>query len=342
MRRPLVACLALCLTSLSASAQEPADAGVPVESPDAGHLAPLAAPASRDGVVVMNLQTSAATAELAPPLTEALAHRLAVSKLKIFTQGDIAAVIGLERQKSFLGCGETGCLTEIGDAMGARYVVSGRVDKLGGRFMLTATLWDGQKTEVAARARRETGDEAELTASTEQLADELLPALGVAAPPPKVEPPGPGASGPNVSLKLGTQLLTSIFRLAPQADLELGWRTSREWAFFLQLSAGVAFAQTTTVTATPGLLGVRRFFRVDQSLQPFLGGGAGVMATLEAARGNARPGLVVLGGAQYAASQRVFVGLEVSADLLSAAYEFAATGKSGLSFGVSAGVTVRF
>ena len=87
---------------------------------------------------------------------------------------------------------------------------------------------------------------------------------------------------------------------------------------------------------------MRRFFRVDSPLEPFLGGGAGVMATLDAVRGNARPGLVVLGGAQYALSSRIFVGLEASADLSSAAYEFATTGKSGLNFGVSAGVTVRF
>lgn len=335
MRSFVLAALAVCLAASPALADE-ADAGL---GSDAGHVAPLPAPA-REGVVVMNLATVEATAALSPPATATLAHRLSEAKLKILTQSDIAAAIGQERQKAFLGCGESGCLAELGDALGARFVVSGRVDKVGSRFLLTAGLWDGVKTEVIARARQEAEEEGELTLAAERLADELLPALGVSAPPPTT-PAGPAASGLNLSLKLGTQLLTSIVSLAPQADLELGWRTSREWAFFLQVSAGVAFAQSTTVTATPGLVGVRRFFRVDHELQPFLGGGAGVMTTIDAVRNLARPGLVALGGAQYFVTPRVAIGLEASADLLSAAYEFATTQKSGLNFGLSVGVNVR-
>ena len=328
--------LALLILTLAVPAFAQEDAGPPpAQAIDAG------LPASTT-LFVMTLEANPAAVQYAPTTTQTLAFQLSAAKLNVLTQSDIAAAVGRDRQAQLLGCAESGCMAELGEAMGARYIVSGRLDKLGDQFVLVSSIFDSVTSRALGRSRQETDELEELPKKARAAADELLASLGVSAP---VEPAPPkdviSGSGFNLSFKLGTQFFTSLVALTPQLELELGWRFSRSWSAFLQVSAGLAFTEKLNVTITPGLLGVRYNFRSDASLQPFLGGGVGLFATLLNA-GRVRPSIVLLGGAQYYFWDRFALGAEASVDLLGAAYEFTEQKTGGINFGFSLGITYRF
>ena len=70
----------------------------------------------------------------------------------VLSQADIGALIGLERQKKMLGCGDDfSCLAEIGGALGAEYVLSTQVGQIGSRFHLSLQLLDARRASVIAR-----------------------------------------------------------------------------------------------------------------------------------------------------------------------------------------------
>lgn len=321
--------LALLLCALATPALAQDDGGV---QPDAG------TPAGTT-IFVSALEANPEAQPWAATTSQTLAFRLERSKLSVLTHADVSAAMNRERQAQLLGCNDAGCVAELGQAMGARFIVTGRLDKLGERFVLVASLWDAEANKVVHRARQE-GDELEqLPELAKKAADELLIGLGIApeAPPADVL----AESGINLSARLGTQFFTSLLALSPQIDLELGWRFSLRWSAFLQLGAGLTFTPQINVTITPGLLGLRYNFRAGEAFQPVLGGGLGIFATLLNA-GKVRPSIVLLGGAHYFFWPRLAVTLEASVDLLGAAFDFVEKTNGGINFGVSLGVAWRF
>src|SRR5687767_9578727 len=64
--------------------------------------------------------------------SEHVATRLANEGLKVMTRSQIAAVIGLEREKAMLGCTDesSDCLAELQDALGVDGVLMGQLAKL--------------------------------------------------------------------------------------------------------------------------------------------------------------------------------------------------------------------
>src|SRR5438067_952618 len=101
-------------------------------------------------VAVLNLESNAGAKEQAPALSALIASRLSESpRLRVVSQSDIATSIGLERERQLLSSGTCSssneCLVELSGAVGARFVVTGRVDRFGEKYLLTATLFDSQK-----------------------------------------------------------------------------------------------------------------------------------------------------------------------------------------------------
>jgi hypothetical protein len=325
--------LILLTLALSTSVLAQEDAGVTVAPSDAG--VDLA-------IFVMALESNPGAAQYTPTTLQTLAYRMSSAKVNVLTPNDIAAALGRERQAQLLGCTEGTCMLELGQAMGARYIVSGRLDKLGDQYVLTSSMFDSQTSRAIGRTRQEVDEPEKLPVATKAAADELLKSLGVSAP---LEPEPPknvmANSGFNLSFKLGTQFFTSLVALAPQLDLEFGWRFSRAWSIFLQISTGIQIAQTVNFTVTPGLLGVRHNFRSDASLQPFLGGGIGLFgAILQGFR--VRPAVVLLGGLQYFFWERFGLSAEASVDVLGAAFELTELRTGGVNFGFSLGIQYRF
>lgn len=80
--------------------------------------------------------------ELADPLTEQLARGMA--PVRVITARDISSLLGLERQKQLLGCGEvsTSCMAEMGAALGVDGVVLGDLTKAGGAVRINLKVLD--------------------------------------------------------------------------------------------------------------------------------------------------------------------------------------------------------
>jgi hypothetical protein len=163
--------------------------------------APLAAPAAPDTrvrVVVMDLDPStpdlkSAAGVLTGVVLDELGRSSAVAAMG---SSEIATLIGLERQKTLLGCDVNGseCLTEIGNALGAKYVLRGTIGALGKSLRLDLTLLD---TSGVALARE--GGTAARVEDLEAEARGAARRLAVAAHLPPGKAPVAVAPGPGVA-----------------------------------------------------------------------------------------------------------------------------------------------
>lgn len=96
---------------------------------------------------------------IATAMTEVLTGD--VSKIGVFlvtSQKDMQTALGLERQRQLMGCGEDTCLTELADALGARFVMSGSLAKLGDAFQLNVQTTDSHSNKALGRATRIAAD----------------------------------------------------------------------------------------------------------------------------------------------------------------------------------------
>ncbi|MGV3619221.1 MAG: hypothetical protein ACO1OB_00310 [Archangium sp.] len=69
-------------------------------------------------------------------VSEHLATQLIAQGLRVSTPRDIASVLGLERQRQLLGCGDTSCVAEIAGALGVTDIVNGELAKLDDGYRL--------------------------------------------------------------------------------------------------------------------------------------------------------------------------------------------------------------
>jgi TolB-like protein len=165
-------------------------------------------------VLVLGLQTvsvePATTASLGGVLAAALA---ADERLAVIAAADVADLAALEAEKQSSGCDSNGCFAEIADALGARYVVIGDVNKLGDAFVLNLRLLDTATGNAPWRLSLQEG-------SLERLSERVRPQLrgagdaivvdkaGIAAGPPSVT--GLALVGGGVAIGLGA-LLGDVF-----------------------------------------------------------------------------------------------------------------------------------
>ncbi len=109
-------------------------------------------------MVVLDLQRVGGTTEAeATLITDAVADRLTrIGLYQVITQREVATLLGVERQKQLLGCGEdaTSCIAELSGALDARFVLSGQLNRLGGMYQLSLQVLDSKKSQTAGRAMR--------------------------------------------------------------------------------------------------------------------------------------------------------------------------------------------
>jgi hypothetical protein len=108
-------------------------------------------------LVILDLTAQAGVEhDVAVALTDAVA--VEVGKRGYFealSSRDMQTLLGVERQKQLLGCNEEGsCLTELAGALGARYVMTGAIARLGDAFQLTLQTLDTQKASPLGRSLR--------------------------------------------------------------------------------------------------------------------------------------------------------------------------------------------
>ncbi len=70
------------------------------------------------------------------------------------SSAEVATMLGAERQRQILGCAEDSCLTELAGALGARFVMSGSLAKLGGAFQLNLQVMDTRTSKILGRTTK--------------------------------------------------------------------------------------------------------------------------------------------------------------------------------------------
>ncbi len=120
------------------------------------NAAPAPAAVEKPRLVVLDLSPAGG---LDPTLAGAMSEVLTadVSKIGVFavtSQKDLVTSLGLERQRQLLGCSEESCLTELADALGARFVMSGTLAKLGDAYQLNVQTVDSRTNKALGRATR--------------------------------------------------------------------------------------------------------------------------------------------------------------------------------------------
>ncbi len=134
----------LCAAALGASAAR-ADAPTPTPTPT------TEAPVKR-GVVVLDLEAASVEPGQAALVTGLVVDALAkYDELAVLQRSDIAQIAAFEADKQALGCSETSCLAEIAGALGAAYVVFGRVGTLDNLVLVQLNLFDAAAGKPIAR-----------------------------------------------------------------------------------------------------------------------------------------------------------------------------------------------
>jgi hypothetical protein len=141
--------------------------------------------AERPKLAVLELSPGAGIeASVTGPFTDAITAEVqARGVFDVISSRDIQALLGVERQRQLLGCGEDSksCMAELSGALGARFVLTGSLAKLGDAYQLTLSTLDSQKAQPIGRATRIAKDLAGLRAA---LPSAVAEATATPLPPP--------------------------------------------------------------------------------------------------------------------------------------------------------------
>lgn len=123
-------------------------------------------------------QTLNVTPEVARFCNEHLAQQLTERGVQVSTARQIAALLGVEKQKQLLGCSEdsSSCMTELASALGADGVLLGDLGRLGDRFQVNVKVLKNSGAVVATWSRT-VEKEGQLLAALSDAAEELRPKI---------------------------------------------------------------------------------------------------------------------------------------------------------------------
>jgi hypothetical protein len=101
---------------------------------------------------------------------------------------ELQTMLGLERQRQLMGCSDASaqsCMAELADAIGARFVLSGALTRLGDAYQLSLQTIDTTKAQPVGRSVRIAKDPAVLTEQVPFAVAEAT-ATTLPAPPSRV------------------------------------------------------------------------------------------------------------------------------------------------------------
>jgi hypothetical protein len=89
--------------------------------------------------------------ETAQLLCDALAGELRKRPgVSVLTQSDMSALLGVEKTRQMMGCTDSGCMAEIGGALGVDRIVHGSIGKVGGSLVVNLSALDARRASTAA------------------------------------------------------------------------------------------------------------------------------------------------------------------------------------------------
>lgn len=119
-------------------------------------LAGPGAPAPRPRVAVPDVRAVGAfDPRLVAGLSGLVATEAARHPVQVISSADIASLLGLERQKQLLGCGDDSCVAELSGALGADWLLTSEVSQVGEVWLLNLTLLDAKGARGATRITRQ-------------------------------------------------------------------------------------------------------------------------------------------------------------------------------------------
>nr|WP_225937855.1 hypothetical protein [Myxococcus sp. RHSTA-1-4] len=310
-------------------------------------------------VAVLTLESNEPARDSAPGVTSLIASRLAESpRLRVLSQRDIEAVLDAERQRQLLGiktCDRGACLQELSSITGARYIITGRLDRFGDRYLLTASLVDTVGGRSLARPRAEAPEADTLLRTTEAVADQLLAALVTPGEIPTARPLLGGATtgggGLTLGLRINNNFIDKLATLNPGADLEVGYWFHPEWVFIAQL--GFTYVRSNTegakggLNVLPSIVGARHYHNVEKPLRPYWGFGLGVQLSFGDfgifQSTGPLPTVVGFVGLEYLIAGHVGLQLELGTNVAQAVLGLADSQLGdGLNLDVNAGIAYHF
>ncbi len=155
-----------------------------------------AAPAKVPSLASPGLTSPNLSAKLSTFLSDHVAQQLALQGLKVVTSSEIAAVLGLERQKQLLGCNDTkvsACMVELANALGSDGLITGSLARVGKRFHVTIKIIASSTGAQLALFDDEVGSEDALVEALTQAAPGLARDVRAHLAPPG-EPPASASS----------------------------------------------------------------------------------------------------------------------------------------------------
>lgn len=109
-------------------------------------------------MIVLELSAAGGVDEtVAGALTESItAHVASRGLFDVLGAREVQTLLSVERQRELLGCNEDAgsCFAELAGALGARFVLSGTLARLGESYQLTLQMLDSRKAQTVARATR--------------------------------------------------------------------------------------------------------------------------------------------------------------------------------------------
>jgi TolB-like protein len=214
--RGWAALLAVGLWSVTAAAQGPAKPAEPSSEPSS----------EKPKLLVLALEPAGGVApDVASALTETVTTEVATRGLfDVLSTKDVQTLLGVERQKQMMGCSEEArsCLTELAGALGARFVLSGSVTKLGEAYQLNLQTLDTQRAQPIGRVTRISNDLALLRGEMPYAVAEAT-ATPLPPPPSKLLPYSMMVGGGLVFIAGGVLTLQAVSReAAVNRELENG------------------------------------------------------------------------------------------------------------------------
>jgi hypothetical protein len=104
--------------------------------------------------------------------------------ISVLTQADVSALLGVEKTRQMLGCTDSGCIAEIGGALGADRVVHGSLGRIGESLVVNVSALDPKRSVAVASVseRLRSGGEEAFLDVLPSIADGLLAEAGSQAP----------------------------------------------------------------------------------------------------------------------------------------------------------------
>ncbi|WP_225409782.1 hypothetical protein [Stigmatella hybrida] len=311
-------------------------------------------------VAIFPLEANSAAQEAAPGIASLLASQLAeVPQLHVLAQWDVEATLRQKEPSTLVGadtCVEAACLEALARATGARYLVTGRLDRFGDTYLLTANLTDTVLGRSLAKPRAEAPAEQSLLPMAKsvgaQLVSELVSVTKAYSSRPLF---GSAREAPGEGLVLGVRVnnsfISQLEALNPGADLEVGYSFHPEWSAFVQV--GISFIRSNEegregrLKVVPSVLGARHFHRLEHAFRPYWGLGLGVQLSFGqfGIFQSTGPLPTVIGflGFEYLIAGKVGLNLELGTNVAQATLGLAGDGLGdGLNLDLTAGVSFHF